>query len=85
MSVFFASSRDIFHACSLVIAISNLFNICPIFIQQPNKCSMEIKGIMIVNKISSQQVKKQFYAENVTMINAGYALVKLTFFGLLSH
>ena len=29
---------------------------------------MEIKGIIIVNKISSQQVKKQFYAENVTMI-----------------
>ena len=46
---------------------------------------MEIKGIMIVNKISSQQVKKQFYAENVTMINAGYALVKLTFLGLVSH
>ena len=38
---------------------------------------MEIKGIMIVNKISSQQVK-QFYDENVTMTNAGYALVKLT-------
>ena len=46
---------------------------------------MEIKGIIIVNKISSQQFKKQFYAENVTMINAGYALVKLTFLGLVSH
>ncbi len=32
---------------------------------------MEVKGIIIVNKIPSKQVKKQFYAENVTMINAG--------------
>ncbi len=45
---------------------------------------MEIKGIIIVNKISSQQVKKQFCAENVTMINAGYALVKLRNFSWLS-